>query len=193
VAKDITEVCDILVSTDDPRIAEISKEAGGYVPWLRPKNLATDTASSVDVAIHALNWYEANKGSVDGVLLLQPTSPFRNLQSIRSGIDLFKKNEFIAVIGVSKCHAHPMWVLKMKGNFLVPFIEHHGIELRSQDLPLAYEPNGSFYLFSPNQLRTKKSFFGEKTIPLLIESERESLDIDTDFDFRFAEFVEMNN
>ena len=58
IAKDIAEVVDILVSTDDTEIAEIAKNAGALVPWLRPSELATDTASSVDVFLHALKWYE---------------------------------------------------------------------------------------------------------------------------------------
>ena len=66
IAKNIREICDILVSTDCPDIAAVSQKAGAYVPWLRPAELATDTASSVDVAIHALDWYEAEKGAVDG-------------------------------------------------------------------------------------------------------------------------------
>ena len=91
IAKNISEVCDILVSTDDPITAKISKDAGASVPWLRPKNLATDTSNSVDVALHALDWFETQKGAVDGILLLQPTSPFRTLEGVRSGINLFKK------------------------------------------------------------------------------------------------------
>ena len=60
-AKDIPEICDILVSTDELDIAKASESLGAYVPWLRPSELATDQASSVDVALHALNWYESNR------------------------------------------------------------------------------------------------------------------------------------
>ena len=67
VARDIPEICDILVSTDSPAISEICKDAGIVVPWLRPVKLATDKASSVDVALHALEWYEAEKGEIDGL------------------------------------------------------------------------------------------------------------------------------
>lgn len=71
VAKDIAEICDILVLTLTA-IAAVCTEAGALVPWLRPADLATDTASSVVVVLHALDWYEAEKGAVDGILLLQP-------------------------------------------------------------------------------------------------------------------------
>lgn len=187
VAKDIPEVCDILVSTDDPAFAVVCTEAGALVPWIRPAALATDTASSVEAALHALDWYEAEKGAVDGLLLLQPTSPFRTKETVRKGIALFSKNGQQPVLGVSPTHAHPMWTLKMEGDYLVPFMQDHGLGARSQDLPPAYVVNGSFYLITPAQLRESWSFIGEKTIPLLIESPQEALDIDTEWDFRMAE------
>ena len=186
VAKNIPEICDILVSTDHPAIAAVSKDAGAYVPWLRPAELATDTASSVDVALHALDWYEAEKGAVDGVLLLQPTSPFRTQATVQRGIELFDKYGHQPVLGVSPIHAHPMWTFKMDNDYLVPFISDHGLENRSQDLPPAYVVNGSFYLISPTELRAYRSFRGEKTVALLIESQKEALDIDTEFDWLCA-------
>jgi CMP-N,N'-diacetyllegionaminic acid synthase len=189
VAKILPQICDILVSTDDTAIAEVCIEAGAYVPWLRPAELATDTASTVDVALHALDWYEAEKGPVDGILLLQPTSPFRTKSTIALGIELFSKHRCQSVIGVSPTHANPMWMLKMDGDFLAPFIQKHGLDIRSQDLPPAYEVNGSFYLISPGELRANHSFFGSKTLPLLIESSQETLDIDTEWDFKIAEFI----
>ena len=185
-AKGIPEICDILVSTDSSEIAEISKESGVLVPWLRPAHLATDTASSVDVALHALDWYEAEKGAVDGLLLLQPTSPFRTKETICTGIALFAKHGHSSVVGVSPTHAHPMWTLKMEGNYLVPYMKKHALETRSQDLPPAYVVNGSFYLMSPTELKTFKSFFGSKTVPLLIESPQKELDIDTERDLKIA-------
>jgi CMP-N-acetylneuraminic acid synthetase len=187
VAKEIAEICDILVSTDAPSIAAVCTEAGALVPWLRPADLATDTASSVDVALHALDWYESENGAVDGLLLLQPTSPFRAKKTVRRGIELFRKNAQQPVLGVSPTHAHPMWTLKMDGDNLVPFMHEHGLGTRSQDLPPAYVVNGSFYLISPTELRACRSFVGAKTIPLLIESPQESLDIDTEWDWNVAD------
>ena len=188
VAKDIPEICEILVSTDDPAIATVCKEAGANVPWLRPAELATDTASSVDVALHALDWYEAENGAVDGLLLLQPTSPFRTQATVQRGIDLFSKHGRQPVLGVSPTHAHPMWTFKTEGKYLVPFMPDHGLGMRSQDLPPAYVVNGSLYLISPAELRACRAFLGAKAIPLVIESPQEALDIDTELDFKMAEF-----
>lgn len=192
VAKNNPEICDILVSTDDKSIADICTEAGAYVPWLRPSELASDEASSVDVALHALDWYEDTKGAVDGLLLLQPTSPFRTRVTVRNGIELFRTGNHLPVLGVSPTREHPMWTLKMESDYLVPFMQEHGFGRRSQDLPPSYVVNGSFYLISPADLRVYRSFIWEKTMPLIIESPQEVVDIDTDWDFKIAEFIAMN-
>ncbi len=189
VAKDIPEICDILVSTDDPEIAEIAKEAGALVPWLRPAELATDTASSVDVALHALDWYEKTNGSVEGILLLQPTSPFRTKQTIVSGIEKYITSNKKSIIGVSPVHHHPSWMLKLnKDNLLEKFIEDesNGINTRSQDLPPVFSINGSFYLTPPENIRKNKTFFGKETFPLITNNILESLDIDTKADLIMA-------
>ena len=189
VVSGIPEICDVLVSTDDNLIAAVCSEAGAYVPWLRPAELATDTASSVAVALHALDWYEAEKGPVDGLLLLQPTSPFRTHSSVQQGIDLFVQHSHKPVLGVSATHAHPMWTLRIDADYLVPFLGGHGIGTRSQDLPPAYVVNGCFYLISPTELRAGRSFLGVRTVPLFIESPLEMLDIDTEWDFKIAEML----
>lgn len=186
-ARDIPEICDILVSTDDPAIAAVCSAAGALVPWLRPAHLATDTANSSDVAMHALDWYESEKGTIDGILLLQPTSPFRKNQTIRRGIEIFVNHRMQPVIGVSPCDVHPMWTLKMDGNYLVPFMQEHGLKIRSQDLPAAYVVNGSFYLISPGQFREVQTFFTPHMLSLPIESSMEALDIDTTWDWLVAE------
>ena len=188
-AKGIPEICDILVSTDDTVIADICKEAGAHVPWLRPAELATDMASSVDVALHALDWYEAEKGAVDGLLLLQPTSPFRTQATLQRGIELFSRYGYKTVLGVSETREHPMWTLKMEGDYLVPFMRKHGLGNRSQDLPPVLVVNGSFYLISPAELVACRSFVGAKTIPLLSESPYEAVDIDTEWDWKIAESI----
>jgi CMP-N,N'-diacetyllegionaminic acid synthase len=192
IAQGISEICEILVSTDDESIADVSREAEALVPWLRPKELATNEASSIDVALHALNWYEAEKGIVDGLLLLQPTSPFRSRQTVLNGIALYEKIGMLPVVGVSPTNAHPLWSFKIEKGELLSFADKSGIQNRSQDLPPAYVVNGNFYLISPADLRKNKSFFGPRTIPLIAESEQEALDIDSEIDLAFAEFIYRN-
>jgi CMP-N,N'-diacetyllegionaminic acid synthase len=180
-------ICDVLVSTDDPEIAEVASAAHALVPWLRPAELATDTAKSTDVALHALDWYETERGEVDGLLLLQPTSPFRSPSTISRGLDEFIANGRKPVVGVSRTAAHPMWTYTIANGWLLPFMAEHEPEVRSQDLPECFVVNGAFYLISPSELRETKSIFGVSAKPLVIDSELEALDIDTEFDWRIAE------
>jgi CMP-N,N'-diacetyllegionaminic acid synthase len=187
IAKDIPDVCDILVSTDDEFIADISRRAGVLVPWLRPIELSNDTASSLDVALHALNWYERENGKVDGLLLLQPTSPFRSRETLLRGITIFHENQSQSVLGVSPVESHPMWCFSIKDQIMQPFIDGGGLHLRSQDLPPAYAVNGAFYLIAPDVLRATKSFYGDGVVPLIMEHPKESVDIDTEWDFLCAE------
>jgi CMP-N,N'-diacetyllegionaminic acid synthase len=188
IAKLIPEVCDILVSTDSAETLDIAQELGAYVPWIRPKELSGDNSSSVDVALHALDWYEFKHGTVDGLLMLQPTSPFRSLETIRKGIEMYLKKDVDSILGVSPTHAHPGWTFKIKGNALSPFLGKHELNTRSQDLDPAYVINGSFYLISPCTLRKEKSFFTKGSLPLVIKSNIESLDIDTEQDWQYAEY-----
>jgi CMP-N,N'-diacetyllegionaminic acid synthase len=187
VVKGIAEICDVLVSTDDSTIAEISRNAGALVPWLRPADLATDTASSIDVCLHALHWYEGENGKLDGLLLLQPTSPFRSRESVVRGIDLFRLKNFRPVLGVSPAASHPMWCFQIQGETLRPFIGGTGFELRSQDLPAAYVVSGAFYLVSPEKFRRLRSFIADDAIPLVIEDPWENIDIDSESDWKMAE------
>ncbi|XDD45075.1 acylneuraminate cytidylyltransferase family protein [Leptospira sp. WS39.C2] len=192
VTKAIPEICDVLVSTDSQEIAEIAKKFGGYVPWLRPNSLSTDTSSSIEMAIHALDWYEENRGKVDGILLLQPTSPFRSKTMIEKGIRLFMEKQ-TAVVSVSKTHTHPSWMFTIQNDTLVPFSDSSGTNQRSQDLEPMYVVNGSFYLTKPEDLKSTKSFFKPIVSPLLVENELEAIDIDTLIDFQFAEFLLSQN
>ncbi len=188
-AKGAEEICEVLVSTDDEAIAEVARRCGACVPWLRPAALATDTAGSADVALHALGWYQANVGHVDGLLLLQPTSPFRTRDTIRRGIELFVTHGMKPVLGVSLVEKHPMWCMKMHEGTLIPFMSDNGLDLRSQELPPVYVVNGCFYLITPTELMLNVKFQQEGSIPLIINSPHESLDIDTQWDWSLAEFM----
>jgi CMP-N,N'-diacetyllegionaminic acid synthase len=188
-AKNIPVICDILVSTDDSNIASIATRAGAYVPWLRSAELSTDTSSSIDATLHALNWYENTHGKVDGILLLQPTSPFRSKDTILKGIKLYSDNQFNTVLGVSKSPSHSMLSMKINNGNLVPLFYENGFNRQSQDLPPEFVINGSYYLVSPDNLRKYQSFITPNAIPLFIHSPQESLDIDTEWDWDLAEFI----
>lgn len=187
--KNIPEICDILVSTDGVEIAQIARDANLLVPWLRPLELSGDEASSVDVALHALDWYEGVYGKVDGLLLLQPTSPFRSPATINKGISEFSKHELRPIVAVSTARAHPYWCYSIENARLTKFIDYGPKHIRSQDLPPAYVLNGAFYLISPQDLRAKRSFYSDDMVPLVIDDPSEGLDIDTEWDWSLAEAV----
>jgi CMP-N,N'-diacetyllegionaminic acid synthase len=186
-ASGVPDICDILVSTDSAAIAEVARDAGALAPWLRPAALATDDASSAAVAVHALDWYEQARGPVDGLLLLQPTSPFRTRQTVLRGCELFGEHHGRSVIAVSPAKSHPMSCFRVEAGMMRPFMS--GGDVRSQDLPPAFVVNGALYLISPERLRAQRSFYGDATVPLIIDDPAQGIDIDTEWDWRLAEAV----
>ena len=170
--KNVPHVCDILISTDDNKILQLAKKLNVLTPWLRPKHLASDKTSSINVLIHALNWYEKKIQKVDGVLLLQPTSPFRKKQTIFKAIRLFKKYKKRPVLSVSKYRHSPLLSFKIHNKLLQKFFrkKYHKTEL--------YYLNGVLYLISPKDLKKRGTFLNNNSIPLIIDSSKEIVDID---------------
>jgi len=175
---------DVIVSTDDLEIASIAKSAGASIPWIRPSELASDNATSAAVAIHALEMYEITNGPIDGLLLLQPTTPFRNIETIMSGIELFEKFGD-TVIGVSPTGKHNKSGFQIINSKLVPFPEQTNDP--HFDFLEKYQVNGSFYLISPRMLRIHQTFFNGSIRPLIVDSFKFSIDIDTEIDFNVAQ------
>lgn len=188
VVSGLETIVDTLVSTDDPAIAAVARGAGGLVPWLRPPELALDTSSSVDVCLHALDWYEEHCRAVDGLLLLQPTSPFRRRDSVERGIELFDRNDRRPILGVGLAASHPMHCFRLEGPALRPYIEG-GMERRTQELTTAYVLNGGFYLIAPKDLRERRAFYAADALALVSVHPEESIDIDTEWDWQLAEAV----
>jgi len=181
---------DVLVSTDDQEIAEISRQYDALVPWLRPQEISTDTASSVDVVLHALTWYENENGKVDGVMLLQPTSPFRTVETIRTAVTLFKQGQGRhPIVSVSPAHTHPAWCFKLDNHHMTPFVDWDNVSKRSQDLEPVYALNGSVYLIQPQRLKDDRSFIAEDTQAFVVNDPKEDIDIDTAFDWIVAETI----
>lgn len=190
----IEDIVDCVVSTDSQEIANIAKEYGAMVPGLRPEELSTDTSSTIDVLLHVVESYQKIKGTVDGVLLLQPTTPFRKMENIQSGIKKFKEHgKQFSVISFSHLDFHPYWSFKEEGGFLKPFFSYEELKIRSQDLPKAYRLNGNLYLIPTDWLISKKSLYTESVLPLIIESRGESIDIDTMDDWLEAENFLLQN
>jgi N-acylneuraminate cytidylyltransferase/CMP-N,N'-diacetyllegionaminic acid synthase len=179
-----------IVSTDSKEIAAISEKCGADLPFVRPKQLATSTAKSIDVVIHALNWLERNeKAGYDVVVLLQPTSPLRTTADIDTALKLFFAKKAKAVVSVCDAEHPPLWTnrvpkdLSMKG-----FLAKNSINRNRQSLGSFYRLNGAVYIAEADYLKKHKSFFGPDTYAYIMDAER-SVDIDSPIDFRIAEIL----
>jgi len=180
---------DVIVSTDDNEIAEIARSAGALVPWLRPAELATDTASSADVIAHALRWYEEERGVVDAVLLLQPTSPFRSSETIRGAVRTYlgQSRPYHTVVSVKPAESHPAWTFSWRDAELRPSLGWEPLSLRSQDLVPAYTINGAIYVIPAEDARSALPILRPGVHPFFMSDDRESLDIDKKKDWDRAE------
>ena len=188
IARQFDQIVDILVSTDSREIADVAATAEAMVPWLRPSHLATDTATSFDAAIHALDWYEAEHGSVDGLLLLQPTSPFRSRETVATALESFATDPHRPVVSLSPVHPNPAWCFVWSGERFKPVQGWEQLRRRSQDLEPAYCLNGALYLISPDALRREMNFVPENFQAVLMQEGVESLDIDSDSDWCLAQY-----
>lgn len=181
--------CAVVVSTDDPEIGAVAQHHGASVPGMRPAHLATDVATSVDVVLHALDEYESVHGAVDGVMLLQPTSPFRTAESICRAVSLFEADVSRPVVSVCAASPHPAWCFRLEGDSMEPFLGWEHLSKRSQDLEPACTLSGSIYLIAPDVLREQRRFVLPGTVPMLVAESDESLDIDTPEDWSAALLV----
>ena len=187
----------LIVSTDSQVIRKISEDWGAEVPFIRPKQLASDTATSIAVVNHSIE-YLRNEGinESDYLLLLQPTSPLRNEEDILKVIEIRQLKHAEAVISVTEPQYHPYktHIITQKGILKRIFKANYDNE-RRQDLPLTYAENGAIYLNSISSLLKKQTFIPENlTHPYIMPIER-SIDIDTPWDFYLAELIlkDQNN
>ena len=178
------------VTTEDKEIVDISEEYGAKIID-RPEELAQDNSTSVDVVLHSLDYLENNNKLPDFFVLLQPTSPLRTKEDIENAINLFIENECDALISVSQLDHSSMMSFEIKDNFLTSNCDEKFLNKRRQDLPKFYCPNGAIYITTPDSLRKNKTFIPKKTIPYVMPQER-SVDLDTEFDFKLAEFILKN-
>ena len=183
----------VIVSTDDTEIAEVSREWGAEIPFLRPVELAQDASSHISVVEHALQWVETNDHWLpDYVLLLQPTSPFRMVEDIDGAIEVARQKDANAVLGVCPAHNHPYLTKRiLDDGTLADFISVDMAYMRRQDLLPAYVINGAIYLNKSSSLLQQRSFFPPGALPYIMLPER-SMDIDTPWDFYLADLILRN-
>lgn len=179
----------IHVSTDSQIYAEIGKEHGADVPFLRSEELSSDTASSWDAMRYVLEEYKDRGNNFNILTLLQPTSPLRTAEDIKSGYNIFLKEEAEAVIGVCEVDHSPLWsnILPDDGN-MQGFINEAANGQR-QKLPTYYRINGALYMLKTEFLMNQNmNLYGETTYAYIMPKER-SIDIDDELDFIIAETI----
>ena len=181
-----------IISTDDPKIADVARQCGIEAPFIRPQVLATDTAASIDVALHALHWFiQTEKQVPDALLLLQPTSPLRTADHIDTAIRIMHQHRADTVVSVVEVPHRftPYNVMTLQDGTLQPFWQEEVTfdRYRRQEIPRLYGRNGPAVLATKvNTLLEKKSFYGDTVVPYLM-SHRDSIDIDDAFDLEIAE------
>jgi N-acylneuraminate cytidylyltransferase len=176
----------ICVSTDDPEIIRAAESYGLKVPFVRPAELATDTAGSYEVILHALDFYEQQNRFFDCVVLLQPTSPLRKASHLKEALSKFNK-DIDMVVSVSEPKINPFHNLFIEQNgFLSSFLKND--HNRRQDAEKVYSYNGSIYIMQVKSLREKKISAFDKVVKYVMPPEF-SLDIDEPYDWELAEFL----
>ena len=189
-AKNSKYIDKVIVSTDDKEIAEISRKYGAEVPFLRPKELARDDSPTIDVIMHAIDWFEKRGEYFDIVVLLEPTSPLRKEDDLDNAIELFIKNidKADSLISIGEVHLeNPHNMKKIEDGYVKPFIKDKNFYQRQQ-LPKVYFPYGVVYLSETDTLKKYKTFYQERTIPYFIER-WQNYEIDDIYDFICVEAI----
>lgn len=174
----------VVVSTDDPEIAEAALAGGAEVPFLRPPELSSDTASGIAPVLHALE----QLSEVSDVLLLQPTSPLRLVEDVEAIVALRREARREAAVSVTPSSKHPAWMFGLSPQQLLePLLPATEAACRQQ-LPRAYALNGALYLASREFLERERSFLTVDVLGYVMPAER-SVDIDSKLDWEWAEFL----
>jgi CMP-N-acetylneuraminic acid synthetase len=178
----------VVVSTDSNEIAECGRRIGLEVPFLRPSALAQDDTPMAPVVAHALDELRREGWEPGVVVLLQPTSPLRTPQHIRSAVDLLAKTGADSVVTVVAVPAHlsPDYVMRIEDGRLQHFFPEGARLTRRQDARPAYVRDGTVYAFRSDAFRRTGTIYGEDCRPLLLDA-AESLSIDTPADWAAAE------
>lgn len=177
-------ISEAIVSTDSLEIANISKNLGAVVPFLRPAKLSTDSAATIDVVLHALERYR----KFDYIVLLQPTSPLRTATDIDNAIELMVARSSESCVSICPPSNHPYLMYSVDSTGRLTKLIASERSDRRQNLPSIYAVNGAIYVSNINQLYSSRSFILADTVGFEMPVDR-SVDIDNNFDFMVAEYL----
>lgn len=185
LAQSCKEIETICVTSNSDEVIEIAEKLGVKPPFKRPESLSLDTTPSYDVLLHAINDYAQNNVFFDAILLLQPTSPFRELTFIHEAIELFKNSDCEMVVSVNETSMNPYYNLYNETDGYL----HRSIKsnfTRRQDCPITYLVNGSIYVISVEALKLKQLHEMDKVVKYVMPEEY-GIDLDTLEDWKKAE------
>jgi len=181
----------LVLSSEDAEIAEVARRYGCDVPFVRPADLATDSVSAIEVALHAIR----ELPDFDYLVLLQPTSPLRTAEDIDGCIERAIRYGVGSCVSVVEVEANPYWMFRDNAEGgLVPLLGDWDMATkRRQDLPPVYCLNGAVYVNSTSWLLGKRAFVASGTVGFPMPATR-SLDIDTASDLaELKEFLERKS
>jgi len=176
---------EVMVSTDSLEIANISKEFGARVPFMRSEENSNDYAGTSDVILEVLNNYKEIGKEYDEICCIYPTAPFIDSAMLINSYKLLKDDDIYNVVPMVKFSFPPQRGVVLKDGMSYPF-DKQAIELRSQDLDSVYHDAGMFYWIKVKEFIKNDAILYNKTKPYII-SELESQDIDNEEDWILAE------
>ena len=188
LAKKLAESDRICVSTDDDEIIEVVRSYGLEIPFTRPSELASDTASSYDVILHAVDHYIDRGVEFDNVVVLQPTSPLRTLEDVRNCLEILT-GEIDAVVSVKEADSNPYFTLFEEDEDGFLHQSKKSASARRQDAPTVLEFNGAVYAINVAALGKHKAIAEFSRIKNYKMDKVHSVDIDDIVDFQYCEFL----
>ncbi len=182
----------VYVTTDDEAIAQVAQRYGAQVPFLRPGYLASDTASAIDVYLHAVEFLSEKGGCpIEKFMVLLPTTPFRGAGHIQEAYQLFVEEQADTLVSVTKADTPPSWYLYQDKNSRIHscgFGLADGFVSNRQMDGGYYIPNGAVYILDYQLLKQGRTYYSDNTIAYVM-GRRDSVDIDTADDFDYAEYL----
>lgn len=180
-----------LVTTDNREIAEISSKLGAYVPFLRPAELASDTSTTLEAVVHALEYLaEKENRTFDIIVLLEPTSPLREDDDIDKMLEKYinVEDQFDSIVSIGEVDEHPAIVKRVVDNSLEPFCPELMQTTRRQDNEPAYFPYGVAYMVKTKALLAEKTFYTKRCTYYRLKR-YQNFEIDSIYDFLCIENI----
>ncbi len=180
----------VVVSTEDIEIKQYSYEQGIDCVIDRPPILAQDESSSVDVVLHAVDVLAQQGRKYEYVMLLQPTSPRRTSIHIDNALELMWAKKATVIVSVCETEHPTSWMGHLSKDFMMDdFLDKFTVDQSNDDGGVSYQINGAIYLIETSTLIKQKTLFPTPGAFAYIMKRSDSIDIDTELDLQFAEYL----